>query len=506
MAITLRSLLCVASLLVIGAGAGSGSAVGDSTADVRGQLLAPPDVVGTYTVSDLLAKLTDGWLTRELLEQLFSPVCSVDAYHLQYVTVGGQGEPTTASAALMIPSGSDPACQGPRPVVLYAHGKRDLKFYNIANLNLSSNYEGLLLAISCAAHGYIVVAPNYAGYDTSALSYHPYLNGEQQAADMMDALTAARIALPQLNGAAGSKLFVTGYSQGGYVAMATHKAMELAGIPVTGSVPMSGPYALSAFGDAVFTGYVDQGATEQFVLLASSYQHAYGNLYSAPTEVFEAKYAADVETLLPSMVGTDTLVSQGLLPTDALFSITPPEPALASMTPPRKPKVFEAVFASGFGADDLVTNAYRLEYLQDAASSPDGGWPNTTTATPPENPSNGFRVDLKTNDLRNWVPTAPTLLCGGNQDPVVYFFNTLLMQSYWATHAPAGTPVTYLDVDSKGGPYSYIKDGFRATKDIVELAAFLQGQNSNSAVLDQYHAVLVPAFCLQAARAFFDSH
>src|SRR5262249_20144981 len=133
---------------------------------------------------------------------------------------------------------------------------------------------------------------------------------------------------------------------------------ELAGIPVTGSVPMSGPYALSAFGDAVFTGYVDQGATEQFVLLASSYQHAYGNLYSAPTEVFEAKYAADVGTLLPSMVRTDTLVPQGLLPRGALFSIPPPAASLASMTPPRKPKVFEAVFASGFGADDLVTNTY----------------------------------------------------------------------------------------------------------------------------------------------------
>jgi hypothetical protein len=47
-----------------------------------------------------------------------------------------------------------------------------------------------------AAEGYIVVAPNYVGYDTSTLGYHPYLNADQQSKDMIDALTAARSALP----------------------------------------------------------------------------------------------------------------------------------------------------------------------------------------------------------------------------------------------------------------------------------------------------------------------
>jgi hypothetical protein len=392
--------------------------------------------------------------------------------------------------------------------VLYAHGKRDLRFNNIANLNQSSNYEGLLLAISCAAHGYIVVASNYAGYDTSTLPYHPYLNGDQQSKDMIDALSAARIALPSVNSAASEKLFVTGYSQGGYVAMATHRALQAAGMPVTASAPMSGPYALSAFGDAVFMGRVDAGAPDQFVMLASSYQHSYGNLYSTPTDVFEAKYAAQADSLLPSNVGVETLIAQGLLPSDALFNDVPPTPMLASITPARTPKNLAAVFAAGFGADDLVTDAYRLEYLEDAASAPDGGYPNTTTALPPAAPTNALRIDLKNNDLRNWVPNAPVLLCGGNEDPVVFFFNTLLMQAYWATNAPPGIPVTFLDVDSKGGPYGYIKDGFRTTKDIIALAAIFGGASDDgrSAVLDQYHTVLVPAFCLQAARSFFDAH
>ena len=54
---------------------------------------------------------------------------------------------------------------------------------------------------------------------------------------MIDILTAARTALPNTMSSATSdngKLFVTGYSQGGHVAMATQRAMQTAGMTVTG--------------------------------------------------------------------------------------------------------------------------------------------------------------------------------------------------------------------------------------------------------------------------------
>src|SRR6202007_2436583 len=111
------------------------------------------------------------------------------------------------------------------------------------------------LAALFASQGYIVVAPNYAGYDTSTLPYHPYLIADQQSKDMIDALSAARPALPLASlttVADNGQLFITGYSQGGYVAMATHRAMQAAGTVVTGAAPMSGPSALAAFGVSVF--------------------------------------------------------------------------------------------------------------------------------------------------------------------------------------------------------------------------------------------------------------
>lgn len=479
----------------------------------RGQLLqSPPTMVGTYSVSDLLSKLSDGWLTQEVLKLTFQPACSVTVYHLQYGTVGGAGEPTTASAALMIPTGSGPRCQGPRPIVLYAHGKRNFRDFNIANMS-RSDYEGLLVALILAADGYIAIAPNYAGYDTSTLGYHPYLNGDQQAADMMDALTAAHTAFAATGSADNHKLFVTGYSQGGYVAMATHRALEAAGIHVTAAAPMSGPYALAAFGDAVFMGAVGSGAPEQFVMLAGSYQHSYENLYSTQATVFATKYLTS-DWLLPGETGVGTLVAEGLLPANALFDGTPPSPQYASMTPATTPGFLAAIFAHGFDTDYLITNSYRLNYLVDASSAPDGGFPNTTTGLPAQSPLNALRQDLKRNDLRNWAPIAPVLLCAGHEDPVVFYLNTQLMQGYWAASAP-NSSVTVLDIDSSPGnddPFGDLKKGFSATKDLIKLEAEVHsffhhgGDSGNAAVLSDYHALLVPAFCIQAARSFFNGY
>src|SRR6202011_3154223 len=121
----------------------------------------------------------------------------------------------------------------------------------------------LNLAAIFATKGYIVVAPNYAGYDTSTLAYHPFLIAEQESKDMIDALTAARTALPLASATLtkdDGRLFITGYSEGRYVAMAAHRGIEAGGMSVSASAPMSGPYALAAFVDAVFFGQVNGAA------------------------------------------------------------------------------------------------------------------------------------------------------------------------------------------------------------------------------------------------------
>lgn len=73
---------------------------------------------------------------------------------------------------------------------------------------LDVNREAQLVGAMFAAQGYIVVAPNYTGYAGSTLDYHPDLNAEAQAADMIDAWRAARRGFAQIGVAASARLSI----------------------------------------------------------------------------------------------------------------------------------------------------------------------------------------------------------------------------------------------------------------------------------------------------------
>lgn len=471
----------------------------DPTAE-RGDLIGEPQLAASYSPEELLAVAVSNDVAALLLETVLAPECAIDVYRFTYQTVDPAGNLTPASAALMVPNDAGTACQGGRPIVLYAHGTNTDVAFNMADLESSNNTEALLMAGLFAADGYIVVAPNYVGYDGSPLGYHPYLNADQQSKDVIDALAAARSALPVASAPDTSdsgRLLVTGYSQGGYVAMATHRALQESGASVTASAPMSGPYATSAFADAIFQGRVTGGSPVNLTLLLTSYQNAYGDLYANPTDAFESQYAGDIEGLLPSSASLSELVDQGLIPDDALFSSTPPDAAYADMTPATTPANLAPVFATGFGADHLLTNQFRLAFLQDADAHPDGGFPTRVDGLPPAAPENPFRIALKANDLRNWTPASPMLLCAGNMDPAVLYLNTELMQGFWSSE----TAVSVLDIDSpveSNDPYESQKEQFAAAKELLELAG------GDDEVLQNYHAGLVAPFCLSAVKSYFD--
>lgn len=488
---------------------------GDATPPpTRGTLITnPPPRLLSIGADQLVALVTAQSGGSDLLELIAPPKCGIDVHQLQYNTVDETEQPTTASGGLFIPTGSDPACQGGRPILTYAHGTQVVKTFNIANLNDPDNAEGLLMAIAFAAQGYIVVAPNYTGFDTSAAPYHAYLNADQSAKDTADAIAAARSALPTgtaPNVTDGGKLFITGYSQGGHVAMATHRLLQQTGVAVTASAPMSGPYALAAFADAVFQGRV-VGSTPLFLAyLIPGYQRAYGNIYSTPTEVFEARYASGIEALLPTTGTRSQLFEQGLLPRDQTFSNTPPDPTFAVYTPATTPAELAFVFARGFGPDALITNSYRLAYLQDAQANPDGGFPTVTDGRPAATPAHPLRVAFKRNDLRDWLPTAPVLLCAGHDDPTVLYMNTELIASYWSANG-ATAAIKVLDVDGEvsfGDEDADTKLAFDAAKAAVAAAAISGGATDNgaAAIADAYHTTLVAPFCLSATKSFFDAN
>ena len=470
-----------------------------------------------------------------------TPVCGFDVHYMQYGTVGGAGEKTSATGAMLIPTGTSTACTGPRPIVLYAHGTTISKNYNLADVtdpNNPASGEFALIATFFAAQGYIVVAPNYAGYDKSPLPYHPYLNAQQQSQEMIDILAAARANLPKTPAGASvsdsGKLFVTGYSQGGHVAMATLQALQAKGMTVTAGAPMSGPYSMALFGDAIFGGNVNVGGTLFAPLLAASYQNSYGNVYGSITDIYNPIYATGLDTLLPGSLSTDQLFSMNKVPQSALFQANPPAP-YASLDPisPASPS-----FAFGFDSTNyLIQTGYRAAYLGDASANPDQVTANTgyfAAATP----ANNLRKDLKANDLRTYKPTMPVLMCGGNADPTVFFQpNTQVM--YGAMTVQGTTTFAMVDVAAasnalttttltsgqqsgmavpvgtaqavfSGGQTQVYSGTYNAVYS-ADIAAGMSTENATAdatgqatvAVAKAYHGSLVPPACMVAARGFF---
>jgi hypothetical protein len=175
-----------------------------------------------------------------------------------------------------------------------------------------------------------------------------------------------------------------------------------------------------------------------------------------------------------------------------------------------------ALWASGFGTGNLFKNSMRAAYLADAQTNAD------TIVAAPATPLHPLRQHLKANDLRSWSnPGAPMLLCGGANDPTVYYSaNTTVMATIWAAQVTAGL-VSTLDLDSAVGtpgaanPFYGAKAGFQATNNAIYTAAYnanfattadvaaatVAGQ---TAVVAKYHGGAAP-FCTAAARGFFSA-
>lgn len=428
------------------------AACGDGTNNSRGSTTAPPTTVATVTKAEIDA-VTTSTGAKALTG---TALCDVKVSSVQYNTVGGKNEATTASTAIMVPQGAI-GCTGSRPVLVYTHGTTIDKNYNMANV--ATNSEAGLIMAMYAAQGFIVVAPNYTGYSGSSLSYHPYLNAEAQANDVIDAMRAARSAFAGLGATASDKLFITGYSQGGHVAMATHREMQNkygAEFKVTASGPMSGPHALAKFGTTVYNGTVNGGATIFTPLLVDSYQNSYGNVYVKASDIYQTPY--------------DT-VAPGLLPTT------------------------DAATVSAFGFNKLPGNLFdfadgnpfliKTSFRQDVQT----------------NANNGMNLAAKKNDLLDFKPTSPVALCYGANDPVVFGFNSV--DSAAAMKAlGAGALVTVFNLEDATTVPSSAKAGFDAQKTATSNAAG-GGAAGQTAVAQNYHGGLVPPFCNTITREFF---
>ena len=112
-------------------------------------------------------------------------------------------------------------------------------------------------------------------------------------------------------------------------------------------------------------------------------------------------------------------------------------------------------------------------------------------------PASPFRVALQRNTLLDWTPRSPMALCGGAQDPTVFWaINTPVAQ---ASLASGGGAVWAYNLEDRttlppGAGGDAVYGGFQQAK-----------TNAGEQVQARYHGTLVPPFCTALIRGFFQA-
>jgi pimeloyl-ACP methyl ester carboxylesterase len=140
----------------------------------------------------------------------------VETYTLAYSTTF-KGQRVEASGLIMVPKGIDTEAA----LVSLQHGTT---FDKDEAPSVRGGFQGLEFFASA---GYITLMPDFLGYGISDSLFHPYYDREHSSSTVIDMLEAAQEFLARQKIACNGKLFLAGYSEGGYVTLAAAREIEI---------------------------------------------------------------------------------------------------------------------------------------------------------------------------------------------------------------------------------------------------------------------------------------
>jgi predicted esterase len=161
----------------------------------------------------------------------------VKMYVVTYNTRGADKQMVIASGLVIIP---DPPART-YSLVSFQHGTM-VKREEAPSYPETCVYVPFLRQF--AGQQYVISMPDYIGMGHSTVR-HPFMHADSEASACLDMLRATNDLCSQLGVQLNSKLFLTGYSQGGNVTMAFHRLLErdyAAEFPITASAPGGGLY------------------------------------------------------------------------------------------------------------------------------------------------------------------------------------------------------------------------------------------------------------------------
>ncbi|WP_326668992.1 alpha/beta hydrolase [Streptomyces canus] len=232
----------------------------------------------------------------------------VRAYRLTYRTVDPQGAPTIATGLLTLPKGGGHRLD----LVSDTHGTMVHRDYAPS----ASEDFGRVPSYLNASAGRAVAAPDYLGLGRGP-GRHPYMDTVSSVTASLDMLRAARTAADRLARPLTGDVYVTGFSQGGQVAMALGEVLDGGGdrhFRLKALAPVSGPYdGEGQEMPALFDGRVNDISGVLYLSYWLVAQNRLHPLYKDPSEVFRAPYASRVEGLFDGRHEEEDVV-RGLAP------------------------------------------------------------------------------------------------------------------------------------------------------------------------------------------------
>ncbi len=323
-------------------------------------------------------------LSKETISQqaaILSPVLSGMVQHgallykITYKTTNTDGQEILASGAMAIPKTAGTEF----PLLSVQHGT--IFSDESAPSNFNEGSEMTLYGSLFAALGYIAVFPDYIGYGASREYPHPYEHRSSLASASLDMLRAVKEFLT-LNEEFkwNKKLFISGFSEGGYATLSLQKKIEEEAASEFNLVASScgaGAYNKTAFMQHLVNNptHGNVGYNRSYLWVLLTYNSVYG-LNKPMSYYFKEPYA--------------TQIAQ--------------QQQQASI-----PVSFHTIFNDSF-----------IESLNG----------NTDEA---------FRAAVADNDLLDWKPVTPTQLYHGTDDELVYYFNS--ETAYEAMKAKGATAV-----------------------------------------------------------------
>jgi pimeloyl-ACP methyl ester carboxylesterase len=352
-------------------------------------------IISSNTIIVMTPSAVEAILTTWIDPLPVDPTYTVNAVKIVYWTVDNGGQLVEASGALYVPVGA-----GDSPILSLHHGTVTARD-EVASDWPTSSLEGIVGLYTTSAIGYLTCIPDYLGYGESTV-LHPYVHAGLSSSAVIDFLRASRTYLNESNITSGPYLFLGGYSEGGYVTLATQRDMELNysdEFDITAVAPMAGPYDLATTVETVIQ-YTTYEYPTYMAFLFLSYDTIYG--WNRLSDVINDPYAG----MLPGLFdGTHSLSEiNGQLPTDVSQLIN--QDFVSDYLAGNEPEI-EAAFEENTLLDWAPVAPIRFYHGDADVTVP---YQNSVTARDSLTANGGANIELVTVPGGTHVTTAPLVI------------------------------------------------------------------------------------------------